>query len=102
MRGRHQITFGAELQHTALEVKTDNQQNPLLTFDTSLVSNAFAAVLLGEVTTVSQTAGSYIDGSGVLPGFYGEDKIKVSSRLTLTAGLRWDPYFAFSAAGGRM
>jgi hypothetical protein len=33
---------------------------------------------------------------GKLFGFYGEDKYRVSDRITLTGGLRWDPYYPFT------
>jgi hypothetical protein len=35
-------------------------------------------------------------------GIYGEDKYRVTSRLTLTAGLRWDPYLPFTQQGNRI
>ena len=35
-------------------------------------------------------------------GFLAEDRFRATQRLTVTAGLRWDPYWPFQAENGRM
>lgn len=57
---------------------------------------------LGKVTVFAQGDGLLGRSRGTLWGFYGTDRIRVTSRLNLTLGLRWDPYWPFHALHGRM
>lgn len=102
LRGRHQISIGAEVQHIGSNIVTDNEQNAIPVFTGAASGNVMADLLLGYSDVTLQSDGSYIQAVGVLPGFYGEDKIRLSDRLTVTAGLRWDPYWPFHAVGGRI
>ena len=102
IRGRHQLSFGAEVQRISATLKTDNGQNPTLTYSGALSGNALADFFLGTPSTLQQSDGIYVAAQGTLPGFYVEDKFRATSRLNLTAGIRWDPYWPFHAQGGRI
>src|SRR5206468_7170271 len=83
-------------------LKTDNGQNPTLTFSGAITGNALADYFVGRPATMQQSDGIYVAASGTLPGFYVEDRFRATSRLNLTAGVRWDPYWPFHAVGGRI
>jgi hypothetical protein len=102
LRGRNQISFGAEVEHVGVTLDTDNEQNIVTSFTGAVTGNALADYLLGLPASFGQSDGIYVQAAGVLPGFYGEDKIRINDRLTVTAGLRWDPYWPFHALGGRI
>ncbi len=102
IKGKHQIAFGAEVQHVGVTLETDNQQNPIPNFTGAITGNALADYLLGLPGTFGQSDGIYVQAVGWLPGFYGEDKYRATDRLTITAGLRWDPYWPFHALNGRV
>ena len=102
IRGRHEISFGAEIQRIFTRLLTDNQQNFNTTFGGGITGNALSDLLLGRATSANQSDGIFIDTKGVLWGFYGEDKWRASQKLTLTLGLRWDPYWPFQGLNGRM
>jgi hypothetical protein len=102
MRGRHEIAFGAEIQRIRATLLTDNQQNPTVSFSGALSGNALGDFLLGRPASFGQSDGIFVRARGMLWGFYGEDKMRLSPRLTLTAGLRWDPYWPFHSLHGRM
>ena len=102
IRGRHQISFGAEVQHVSTSLITDNQQNPVVGFTGANTGSALVDFLLGEPSSYAQSDGIYIQAAGNLPGFYGEDKIRVNNRLTATLGVRWDPYWPYHSVGGRI
>jgi Carboxypeptidase regulatory-like domain len=102
IRGRHELSFGAEVQHVGVTLKTDNQQNPIPNFTGAITGNALADYLLGFPASYGQSDGIFVQAVGVLPGFYAEDKIRMNNSLTVTAGLRWDPYWPFHALGGRV
>ncbi len=101
-RGRHQISFGAGVQRISVLLKTDNQQNATTTFSGVFTGNAFADYAIGVIPSFSQSDGIDIAANGTLPGFYVQDRIRATSRLTLTTGVRWDPYWPFSSVGGRI
>jgi hypothetical protein len=102
LRGRHDISFGIDLQYLRMKVLTDAGQNGEAFFTGSQSGNAFSDYLLGYLNQWEQADGILVRPRGHLFGFYGQDKIRVTNRLTLTAGLRWDPYFPFTALYGRV
>ena len=102
VKGRHEISFGTEIQRIFTSLVTDNGQNFNTTFGGSLSGNALSDFFLGRAASASQSDGIYVNARGTLWGFYGEDRIRVTSKLTLTAGLRWDPYWPFQAENNRM
>jgi hypothetical protein len=102
LRGRQQISLGGEYQHIGILIETDNEQNAIPVFEGIATGNTLAGLLLGISDVTLQSDGAYVQAVGQLPGFYGEDKIRMSDRMTVTAGVRWDPYWPFSAQGGRI
>lgn len=102
VRGKHEISFGTEIQHIFTRLLTDNGQNFNTTFGGGLSGNALSDFLLGRASSASQSDGIFIDTKGTLYGFYAEDKIRLNQKLTLTAGLRWDPYWPFTSQNDRM
>jgi len=102
LRGRHEFAFGAEIQRIRATLLTDNLQNPNSSFNGPLSGHALSDFLLGRPTSFAQSDGIFVRARGTLWGFYGEDKIRVSPRMTLTAGIRWDPYWPFHSLFGRM
>jgi hypothetical protein len=102
VRGRHEISFGTDLQYLRMKVFTDAGQNGQAFFTGALSGNSFSDFLLGYLNQWSQADGILVRTRGQLFGFYGQDKIRVTPRLTLTAGLRWDPYHPFRTLYGRL
>jgi len=118
VKGRHAMTFG--FQYQALQ---DNFNNPLSgTFATfnfsnnetagfsptgsilSNTGNSYAAYLLGAVDSsgVTQNAVAETGGRYKTYAAYIQDDIKLGSRLTLNAGIRWDVFGPFKEVADRM
>jgi hypothetical protein len=102
VKGRHEISFGTEIQRIVTTLITDNGQNITTTFGGSITGNALGDFFLGRPASLNQSDGIFIKARGVLWGFHAEDRMRVNSRLTVTAGVRWDPYLPFYAEDNRM
>jgi hypothetical protein len=63
---------------------------------------AMANFLLGYQHTFSQTSGNFSDSRENPMGLYGNDKWKLSPRLTLDYGLRWEPQQVMKEIYGRI
>ena len=107
VKGKHQVSFGADVRFMSFSENNEAGQNGVFIFPgvtssilfntpTYRLNNAAAAdFFLGSPFIAIQSDGFFTSSKGKLYGFYGEDKYRVTERLTVTAGLRWDPYLPF-------
>ena len=115
VKGRHSMVFGfqwqalqdnqnfalfASFNFNSAQTQGYNTAGSLLT----ATGNAYASYLLGAVTSsgvtqngIGETGGRYKNYS-----MYFQDDFKVSSRLTLNLGLRWDLYSPFTEVNNLM
>ncbi len=100
IRGRHTLNFGANYRKWSLQRDLANDFLGQFTFSGFFTGNAVADMLLGYYSgsSVFQPAGFSVEGRSGNPrqfnmqyfAPYVQDDWKVSSRLTLNLGLRWD------------
>jgi hypothetical protein len=109
IRGKHEVSFGAQIQKINNSIYADSGQNPLAIYSGFLGStstsplgrgNAIADFEMGTPIRFLQSDGIFSHPNDVLYGFYGQDKINVAHRLTVTVGLRWDPYWPYHDRDG--
>ncbi len=107
VRGRHEFSLGGEVSRLSANSRTDHFQSgiavwaalpPFLPFTSG---NPLSDFVLGKPFVFGQGDGLLARARGSLWGFYGTDRIRVSPRLNLTLGLRWDPYWPFHTLHGR-
>lgn len=115
VHGKHSITFGIELQDLMGNVSTNNSYSSPITYayssnDTANISGnsfltaaggfAYASYMLGAVDSTSVTLQPFSDiGSRyhtIAP--YVQDDYKITPKLTLNLGLRWDYLPSFHEA----
>ena len=95
IHGAHQFAFGADFIHGNAVYHNTQYSNGQLTFDGSQTGYGLADFILGRVATFVQAPdGSRHDRSQYL-GVFAQDTWKLTPRITLNAGVRWDPYFPF-------
>jgi hypothetical protein len=92
VKGRQEFAFGGDWVGKYLNYTTASQQNIAVTFNGSVTGNALSDLLLGHPSDFQQ--GNITKWNPVMNyfGFYASDRIKLTPRLTLNAGLRWEPY----------
>jgi len=115
--GNHTIKWGAELPRDQQQrVPSDEHRSGEITFTDSVTGNATIDTLAsGNATTGAALAsfllgqpssfGRYFTGIGLYPGIretriflYGQDTWRISRKLTLDYGLRWENYLPQAAA----
>src|SRR5581483_831082 len=91
-RGPHLVRIGAEWRYNVVDRVERFQGDAALTFRGALTGDSAADLLLGLPDQIQQSSGSELYPRGSEFNMYVQDDWKVSRRLTLNLGLRWDPY----------
>lgn len=101
--GRHEMKFGGGYQRDQINVLQGIATNGFFVFAPFPLTDAFASFLSGNPVFFLQGRGA--DLSRGLRGnnlnFYGQDTYKITSRLTLNAGLRYDLPMPFTEIRNR-
>ncbi|HEY1340311.1 MAG TPA: carboxypeptidase regulatory-like domain-containing protein [Bryobacteraceae bacterium] len=110
-RGRHALKFGAEYRAGANDEIRDRASagaftvSPLSTDlpgSSSTTGNALASFLLGYVNSASIQISDQIPSRASYMAFYVQDDWRVTDRLTINAGLRYEVEFPRYVVGNRM
>lgn len=107
IKGRHTMKFGVDVRRVAyvdLESFGGADDFGDFTFDQVVFTgNAFANLLLGLPTkTYVAQSGPDVHAHAIQTGLYGQDEFRVSNRLTLTFGLRWQALPSFVSDLGNL
>jgi hypothetical protein len=97
IRGAHTLKFGGSFEHmTAYRSNSFQNRYGTYTYNnsvtSSLIGNPYAAFLLGvpDQTALSTDTRDPFDGYSNIFSLYAQDSWKVTPRLTLNYGLRWE------------
>jgi hypothetical protein len=92
IRGRHQIAFGVNYIHAIMNTLNNRPTNGQFTFSGQATGLAMADFMLGIVS------GGFVQGNPVYDndranfiGMYVQDSWKLTRRLTINYGVRWEP-----------
>jgi hypothetical protein len=91
-KGAHQLAIGFSWIHPQMNGNGQYQINPGMTFNGTLTGNALADFMTGSLDTISQGGGQVSRDGQNIPSLYIQDSWKVSRRLQINTGLRWDPF----------
>lgn len=95
-KGRHTLNLGGEYTPTTgFDSSTKFQQSGNFSFSGQLTGNGISDLLLGRVATFIQSAGKFKQTRGAQVSLFADDTWRVSRRLTLNLGVRWDPYLPY-------
>jgi hypothetical protein len=104
VRGRHELKFGGGYQHLNFNVLQGIATNGFFVFDPGfpIAGDGFAAFLFGQPVFFLQGRGDFSRGiRGNSLNGYAQDTYKVSSRLSLNFGLRYELPFPYTEIHNR-
>ena len=98
VKGKHQMAFGVTLNRNQMNARLVSNENGTYTFTgqyatTGNVGDALAAYMLGLMSQFNQSNQQQDATRQTIVGLYAQDSIRVTPRLTVNIGLRWDPAF---------
>jgi hypothetical protein len=102
IRGKHALQFGGEALRIRTPMQNEYSQDGSFGFSNSLSGDNIADFMLGAVSTLNQGGGLYLDFTGINWSLFVQDDWRATSRLTVSAGLRWDPFFPYTDSLGRV
>ena len=110
VKNKHQISFGANFRRVNYTQANAAGQSGVTIFTGlnslgmfgPLQAQSVADLMLGAPMILIQGDGFFNSSTGKLFGLYVEDKYRVTQKLTLTAGLRWDPYLPYTAESNQV
>ena len=102
IRGRHEMKFGGGYSYDQLNVLQGIATNGFFVVSSFPLSNSFASFLFGQPVFFLQGGGDLSRNlRGHALNFYGQDTYKVSSRLTLNYGVRYEIPFPYTEQKNR-
>ena len=102
IKGKNAIQFGGEFLHITVPMANQYEQDGIFGFSNSLSGDNTADFLLGAMSTFTQAGGLFLHFTGIDWSAFVQDDWRVTPRLTLSAGLRWDPFFPYKDSLGRV
>ncbi len=93
LHGNHQLALGAQYSYWQVDSYSSAGTGPNFTFNGQTTGLGMSDFFLGLASTFSQGTFSEQQKRGKYFGLYGADTWKLTQKLTLSYGLRWEPYF---------
>ena len=102
LRGAHEIQIGGEWRRIFTPMGNSYQADGEYFFDNSVTGDNLSDFLLGDVSSFTQGGGLYLDFTGNEYSFFVQDNWHPNKRLTVNAGVRWDPFVPYTDSEGRV
>ena len=102
IKGTNELQFGGEVRRIRAPMGNTYQADGIYTFSNSLSGDNIADFELGSVSSFTQAGGLYLDFTGYNSSLFLQDNWHATPRLTLNAGLRWDPFTPYTDSEGRV
>jgi carboxypeptidase family protein len=100
VRGSHQISFGVNAMRSLLNAVSNAWSMGFYTVNATTTGAALADFMTGNVAQLRQANPNPENLTQNFFGLYAQDTWKLTPRLTLTYGLRWNPFFPMSFKQG--
>jgi hypothetical protein len=93
IRGNHHFAFGVDVIRSQNNTLAGYDENGTFTFSGTITKDALADYLLGDQSAFTQSRAQKVTYRETIPSLYAQDTYKATRRLTITAGVRWEPTF---------
>jgi hypothetical protein len=93
IRGIHQFSFGADVSRSQGNILAGYLQNGYFNFSGQITGDPILDFMLGSMANFQQSRPQQVAERETILGLYGQDTIRLTSRLVVNAGLRWEPMF---------
>ncbi|MGA2599238.1 MAG: carboxypeptidase regulatory-like domain-containing protein [Bryobacteraceae bacterium] len=103
-KGKHSISMGAEYGRGEGDINNDYRTNGYFTFDSAapFTTDALADFMIGKFYSLEQGVGEYKNTRFTIVSAFVQDTYRITPRLTLDIGLRWDPFFPYTDVYGKL
>ena len=101
-RGKHVLQFGGEFVRVTQPMGNTFQEGGTFEFTNALTGYDMADFELGAMSSFVQGGGLYLNFTGINWSAFIQDDWKATSRFTVSAGLRWDPFVPSKDSLGRV
>ena len=101
VRGRHHLSFGVDVLRRLMNERNISCATGVFRFDGSFTGDALVDFMLGTPYSLLECNPDAEHPRQTIFRLYAEDVIRLNSRFTLTAGLRWQPFFPVSEINGK-
>jgi len=89
-KGKHQVQFGGEVAFQDVKIRNEFRRAGHFQFNGSVTGNALADFVLGQINSFDQGTGEYKDYKVFYGSAFVQDDYKVSDRVTLNLGVRFE------------
>ncbi len=100
--GPHELHMGGQALRVQNSINNTYRQSGVLTFNGSLSGNGIADFIFGRASSFTQGGGEFKSFAGTQYGFFLQDNFRANKKLTLSAGVRWDPWIPYRDNDGRI
>lgn len=103
-KGRHSFSFGGEYGHGLGDIDNNFRGNGDFTFSSAapFTGDALADFMVGKFSNLTQGIGEYKNTRFNIFSLFIHDSMKLTKRLTIDLGLRWEPFFPYTDVNGKL
>lgn len=92
VKGSHSVAFGVHAELSKVDINSNFNNSGTFAFNSNATNYALASFLLGYLYSFQQGNGQYLNDRDQFTGLYAQDSWKVTHKLSLNYGLRYEPY----------
>ena len=92
LRGSHQMSFGVNVAHYRSQQENYGRSSGTFTFGGSETGTGLSDFLLGRLEQIEHGSQGGVTFTQWYQGVYAQDTWRATDRVTINAGLRWEPF----------